>query len=481
VRIWTLDVESLDQDDVAETLRFSNREYIGPGPVQYYPRIIQPGLFNVRAFGVLSESSRSGFGETTLANADGGLNYLDDYAVDGRAANLKLIEDGVVQTILAGTVQSLRFEDLRVVIKLRDPQESLALPHPQSVYAGNNSLPNGEEGVATDIKGQNKPRVYGKVRNASPKFVNTSRLIYQVSDQTAVTVTNVRDRGVELTNGGAYADLATLRSTAPAAGNFRAFQGYFRLGSTPTGDITCDADNSVDNLGSVFEEIASEAGATVNASDVTTLDALGEVGIYLTETRTTADMLDQLAQSAGGYWTYDSTGEIRVRELIAPASPSFTLEPYKIIKNSMTRIATGAAQNGLPYWRVVVKADPIETVQTDTAATAVNAARFANQYRDAIYESASTKTRHPLADELVITSCLRSLTDAQTLADRLGALLSVRRDRLEVTARLTDPIEIGSVCTLTTPRLGYENGRDLIVVGFTLDAAKNRATLSLWG
>jgi hypothetical protein len=463
-RIWLLAIEALDAADDPVTLRFASADYTDAVP--WDVRLKHPALFSVSALGqTLARASRSGFGEAVLVNADGGLNHLVDYAMDGRACTLSLAQGGTVTEVLAGTVERVSFPGNEITVGLRDPGQALAEPHPHTVYAGSNALPDGLEGLATDIKGQAKPQVFGKVRNVTPKLVNTARLIYQVDTGSASTVTAVYDRGVSLTDGGAYPDLATLQSTAPGAGQFRAFEGYFRLGSTPAGQVTADVDGSPAGLGSVFEQIADQ------------------VGFYLDAARDSGALLDGLAQSFGGYWSVDAAGELRLQQLVEPGTPVRTLYDYEVTR--IERQSAGAGSNGLPVWRVVVKADRVETVQEEVAAAATNAARVAAQYREAVAESSAAKTRHPLAGELVIESDLRSLTDAQSQADRLRTLLSVRRDRLDVTAKLQDidltAVELGVTVRVEVPQLGYEAGRNFLVLGYTLDARTNTVELHLWG
>ncbi len=489
--MWLLDVAALDAADAAVTLRFASGEYIDGSGNYYDLRMTQPALYQSKAFGsAVPGASRSSVGYCELLNTDGGLDYLADFAVDGRSAVMKLRDaDGSITTVLTGTVESMDFDDTKLRLKLRDPQQALADAHPYNVFAGTNALPAGVEGVATDLKGKRKPRSYGKCRHVSPVIVNTSRLIYQVSDLTTATVAAVYDRGVALTPGSAYASIADMETNAPSVGTFRAYQGYFRVGTTPTGQVTADVDDSVYLLGAVLSKIATEVGKTVNAGDVTALNSIGEVGVFVNDTRTTQALFDLLVDSCGGFWYFDAAGEVRARQLLAPSSPVLVLHDYEGVE--ISRRALGAGKNGQPIWRVRMTADRIEQVlnQTDLASiiasNPVLVARLSQQTREAVKETASVQTRHPLAAELVLDTALRSLTDAQTQADRLGALFAVRRDLVQYKGRL-DPsiatsIVIGTVVTVISDRLGYAVGRDFVVIGYTLDARTSKATLDLWG
>lgn len=489
---WLLSVEALDPADQPVTLRFATGMYADDGNY-WMPRIQQAGLYRAGLFaGDLLRVDRSGYGETTLINADGGLDYLADYAMDGRQAVLSYAEAGTVETVLVGTVARVSYQRRMVSLRLRDPVEVLQQPHPHTRYAGDNVLPDGLEGTEDDIGGNIKPRLYGQVRNASPVLVNSARLIYQVSDQPC-TVTAVYDNGVPLVYDGEYSTLAELESMPPdpgewsdwepPEGHWRRIDGYIRLGATPVGQITCDADCSTQGAGAVMAEIAAEVGVTVDSGDIAALDAAGEVRLWLTGETTTAELLDQIAVSVGGYWRIDSTGTIRAGLLEAPATPALALLDHQIIE--ISREATGAGQNGLPVGTVTVSADPIETVQDDLAGVVSESrrARLAQATREAEAEDAATLARHPLAEAVRIESRLATRAQGQAVANRVLNLLSPRRDSLSVTARVLDAptLAIGDTVRIITPRLGYSTGRDLLLVGREIDTARNRLTLNLWG
>ncbi|WP_254783107.1 hypothetical protein [Halomonas caseinilytica] len=430
--------------------------------------------------GDLIDASRSGYGKTELINADGGLNWLADYATDGREARLLYADAGNVTEVLVGTVARVAFDGRRVSVRLRDPVELLQQTHPGNRYAGDNVLPDGLEGTGDDIAGTLKPRVYGQVRNASPTLVNSAKLIYQVSDQDC-TVSAVYDKGHSLTDGGAYASLSDLESTEPAAGEFRAYQGYMRLGSSPEGQITCDAEAPLTDAGDVLDQIATEAGVSVG--DVSALNARGAIRLWVTSETTTAALLDQIVTSVGGWWRIDSSNTVQAGLLAEPGTPVLSLRDHQIL--SISRSATGAGSNGLPVHRVTWHCDRIETTQTDLSGSVSDArrARLATQHRSAEASDSAVRTRHPLAAEITVESRLASRSAGQQAATDVLTLLSPRRDSLSVEARVLDTVSvaIGDTVRVVTPRLGYATGRDLLVVNRTINAEKNRLTLDLWG
>ncbi|MES3674596.1 hypothetical protein QC589_01430 [Halomonas elongata] len=489
--VWLLSIEALDPLGQPETLRFATGEYRDPAAHRWIPRIQQPGLYRAGFFaGDLINVSRSGYGDTVLINADGGINWLAGYATDGREAVLSNADGGTVTEVFTGTVSRVSFDGRLVRVRLRDPVELLQQPHPNNRYAGDNVLPDGLEGTGDDIAGTLKPRVYGEVRNAAPTLVNSAKLIYQVSDQ-ACTVTAVYDNGVALDYDGEYVDLDELEGTPPDPGQWqdweppngkwRRINGYIRLGDSPAGQITVDADAPLAGAGDVLEQIAIEAGAAVG--DVSALNTRGAIRLWVTNETTTAELLDQIVTSVGGWWRIDSSNTVQAGLLAEPGAAVLTLHDHQII--SISRDATGAGSNGLPVHRVTWRCDRIETTQTDLsgAVSESRKSRLAKQYRETEASDSAVLDRHPLASEISVDSRLASRSAGQQAATDVLTLLSPRRDSLSVEARVLDAasLAIGDTVRVVTPRLGYDNGRDLLVTVRTLNAERNRLTLNLWG
>lgn len=492
-KVWLLEIDALDDLDNPVVLRFSSGDYTSPPPDnQYYEnRLKQPALFTNSAFGnaIIQSSGTAGFGEATLVNNDGALEYLVDYAIDGREMRVKLREaDGTINTVIVGTVQSISFEENQVSIRLRSPSEEFDLEHPHEKYLGNNVLPDGVEGTEDDIKGTRKPEVYGSVMNASPVLVNTAKLVYEFHRyDTEADLIAVYDRGILLTHEDVYVSLAALLAATIPASHYGIFAGYLRLGSQPDGEITADVVSEDELLGDVFEHVVTEVGKTVNAADIAPLNAVGRVGIYLRDDfKTTAEILDILAASCGGYWWVDKAGDVRMKQLVAPSSPTVFLKDYHTVRIDRKSIASGS--NNLPVWEVSLKADKVETVQRDLAAAvpADRKARLAEQFREGVYSDSAVKTRHPLSEEIEYETALRDLADADFQAQRIQELLGVRRDSVLLEVRLDDDpdvidaIEIGTVVNLENYKF-YPSGKDFIVLGYTVDAKRYRVTLELWG
>ncbi|WP_217995126.1 hypothetical protein, partial [Methylogaea oryzae] len=314
---------AIDGAGTTTVLRYGTEGHItAPGetpPNAFYdPRLRQPGSLARNLFSdrTTSGASRIGYGEITLINNDGALDALAGYGFDGQPLVVLTGPRGAPYpsgwtVAFTGTMESAEFTATEVIIRLRDRLAELDKPVLQTLYAGNNSLPNGLEGTADNIKGQPKPRAYGSVFNVSPPLVNTSRLIYETGSCKSVDA--VYDRGAALTKGADYSSQSDMESNAPAAGNFRVWPagGYFRLGSSPAGQITADVTQGAAagnrTAAQLLKQIALDAGIAAGdivAADVAALDALNSaaVGVWVSDTSTAVQIMDAVAASVGAWY-----------------------------------------------------------------------------------------------------------------------------------------------------------------------------------
>jgi hypothetical protein len=202
--------------EAAVTLRYSSPVGFITGPAEtpantlYEPRLLTPMPVKRDLFdsGATSGRSRIDYGDVELLNGDGALDALLTYGY-GRAVTIRKGTVGAAYpagftTIFDGTAIGVEGSGDRLRVKLRSGQLSLEQPFQTTKYAGNNSLPAGLEGVAEDLKGKPKPVCLGTVLNVAPPQVNTSKLIYQVSDGAVQSVDAVYDAGRALATGGIW-------------------------------------------------------------------------------------------------------------------------------------------------------------------------------------------------------------------------------------------------------------------------------------
>jgi hypothetical protein len=489
-----------------ETLRFcTGTGFYDESGNFFEPRIEQPALMRREIFadGQIGGAASTSYGELTLVNLDGGLDYLTGYAVDGRTLTIKVGDESAAYatftTILKAVVQQAALEWERVSIRLRDRQAEFNKPVQTLAYAGNNALPNGLEGAA-DLKDAPKPLFYGRVSNITPTLVNSSRLIYQLTTGTLAEVVNVFDNGAYLGRGADYASQADMETNAPAAGYFRVWKagGMVRLGSTPAGLITATAWEASTVEPSTGAQVAYRlatgpggvsAGDTV-ASDYTTLDGqnAGSVGLWITDGMTIAEALDRVSASLGAWWGFDQLGRFRIARLDAPVgSPVATLTSDEIISLS----AEAATINGdaVPSWKITLNHDINYTVQTGGSVAGVIAADrrawLEKPSRQAIASDAAVKTAHPLAQEIVYDTLLAGAGYAGPEATRRLNLLKTARTIfnavVRVDATLLAALDLGAVVSLDLARFGLSGGKLFRVIGNETDYQRNQLNLRLWG
>jgi hypothetical protein len=318
------------------TFRFGSVGYNDPSaPGFYEPRLVQPLTFRRDMFGANTTggASRISYGEVRLANDDGGIDNLRNYGFAGQNVSL-LIGDATgpysgFTSLIIGRIQQVLFDLKGVTIQLRDRLLDLAVPIQANKYLGNNVLPNGLEGGA-DLQDRPKPLLFGVALNIQPPCVNTSRLEYQVNDGAINLVLAVYDAGAVLTAGADYVSQVDMETNAPAAGNYRTWKagGYFRLGTTPSGAITCDVREGANAADRTAAQIAKRivtytggiASGDVNASDVTALDTAnsGILGIWINDEAQFGAALDAILGSVGAWYGFDRLGKFRMQRLEAP-------------------------------------------------------------------------------------------------------------------------------------------------------------------
>lgn len=206
---WDVVDESVTTLRYAQRLGYTTKPTDTPADTAFDARVKEPCDMRRWMFGQKTTSGRSvvGVGQVVLLNGDGALDDLADpsvYSIDGRPITVRRgpasggAYPGDFAVVFAGSMQYAEATPDEIRISIRDNQSQLVGPLQTEKYAGDNALPAGLEGTADDLKGKPKPVLYGKVLNIRPPCVNTSKLIYQVSDDEAESIDTVYDRGVPL-------------------------------------------------------------------------------------------------------------------------------------------------------------------------------------------------------------------------------------------------------------------------------------------
>lgn len=252
---WIATINCLDETNSPSTLYFSDDGYKSTDGVYYQNRLVQPAKvsFSINDGGLLNVIQQSSIGEIELTNVDGQLDYLADYALDGRDCVIQYVDKGKITTWIKGIVTRINQRNTSIYLTVKTMSEALDLPIQLARYQGTGEA----EGLTTTIMGQVKPRVYGEVINATPVLCDSTNYVYQISDSPTTEILNVYDKAGRLGEGATKASLFDLQNSTPEGGKYDRFQGYFKLYLySGVQQVTCSArDTSKLNAGDVFKAI----------------------------------------------------------------------------------------------------------------------------------------------------------------------------------------------------------------------------------
>jgi hypothetical protein len=335
-------------------------------------------------------------------------------------------------------------------------------------YAGTGGLEGGSE-----IAGQVKPLPIGFMRQVEPVPVDAANRIYQVCDGGIQSIGSVDHKGVALVFDADYADIITA---TPAAGEYATSlaTGYIRLGSDPSGVITCSSvegykdgpDGYVDDVAGITKLLTTHFGrldinADLDGTGFTQLatDFPATMGYYFDRPFTVRQALAEFHRSAQSYaWLRPekalTVGRITDPDLVATPDwkadagrDDLHLEPWELLPFE------------IPVGRVFVGyrryARRLSETDIDSSVTSIATRKdLGQEYRWAKSENTALLGQMESAQELRIVTNLDLEADAQALADEIRDLRSTFRQlgtfsfRKGLIAR-----GIGHVVELTDDRL----------------------------
>jgi hypothetical protein len=390
-------------------------------------------------------------------------------------------------------------------------------------FAGTNA-PDGLEGTASDIKDKFKPMLIGKVWNATPVCVNTLKLIYALNIRTTVgfdlvpdidavtsfdaitggsaansgvsiAVASVYDSGASLTKGADYTTEEEMYTQTPASGTYRVYPsgGYFRLGLAPTGALTADCSDAsatphtVANLiKSLLTQEAEVPSANINQASLDALNTANSnaVGYYATEETKFPAVFDALCASVGAWYGFDRLGMFNIKQITFPLSnPVFTITE----SSSYEMLSTSDTSNGVPASSLIMQWRKNYTVIKGTEVIGVSEARKSQlelEYRETEIKDTTVQEKHLLATSIKVTSAFYD--DPTTEATRQFAIYKEGHNRYRVRVNLNvenseQILTLGNVGFVKLPRFNLHNGKNLMVLGYTLDCNNNWIDAILWG
>lgn len=508
---YLLEISAIDGSNAPVTLRYSTGGYNTsptdtPANAHYDDRISDPGKFSQSLFSdgrTLGEASVD-YGDIRLSNADGGLDHLLGYAFDGRPFRILRLANAsspyaTASVVLAGTVEGIDSSQAWTYLALRIYDRRLDLDRPvQTVRYAGTTVSGGPtaEGNA-DLKDTPKPLLFGRCFNIPAVPVNPFDLIYQVHDG-LISAIQVYDGGVPLTWAGNFPDLPTLQGAALRPGKFATCTalGLFRLGGDPefvvTADATAPATYPEICPGAVARQIMARMGIVSGDIVKPAFDALDaaapyDCGIWINDDQTGLSAINAVLSSVGSAVIPNRLNQFTVYRMAEPGTATAEITEYEIeeASGSLGFSRNPDTEKGLPCWRLVMAYRRIyQTMDDSGVAGCVDTdyrGYLAKEVRETKVEDLAIRTRHPLAPELRIETLLNVSTHAQAEAARRFALYGVDRDVLAFDVDVDVAPAIGSTITVTLPRLGYDDGRDMIVVGRTLNFADEKITIVAWG
>ena len=502
---------------VTRTLRFASEGYNTepadtPASVHFEPRLKNPANYSRSLFGgdgTTQGNQSVGYGEIVLIGNDGGLDYLRDYGLDGRALTIYTLESkssawSTRKTYLRGTVEQVSFSWRFVTLRLRDRLAELSQKQIQeSLYAGTTTSGGATVEGNADYEGKPKPRLYGKVRNVTPAVANAYDLIYQVNDGAVASIDSVYANGVALTYGGTnHATVGALQGASISAGQYHTATtlGLFRLGGSPGGLVTADATQGAAAANRTAAQIvkailtgpAGLSGADYDDATFTALDTANAavVGVYVDGPIDVLSVCSEVLNSIGAWLMPTRAGVFEVGRFEAPATSVATFDAALILDRGgqrLERLPTGDQGRGVPSWRVVLRHTrnytPLSAGQLAGAVTAANAGFFNNEWRDEIATDSTIRVKHLLSAPLEFDTLLTSAADAATEATRRLNLYKAERDRflVPVKSEYVVDLNLGDTITLEVNRYGMNSGRDFVIIGITENAESGVTELDVWG
>lgn len=494
---------------------FNGKPTDTPANVFFSPYLDNPGDFSQYIFqnGTTFGMSQVGYGNTSLNNSDGNLDYLLDYGFDGRSIVKRRGQSSSaypsgMTTIFTGTMTGIVDSGDYLYLISRDRQGLVSsLPIQTTKYLGTNNLANpaltNVEGVTTDIMGKPKPIWLGFNQGVSPVLVNTAKQTYQLSTLPMVsTGLIVRDKGIALTLYTTETTLANLQAVTIPSGQYSVYYSnngegtFIRTGTNlNNGVITVDGNSGVAANETaayiadyILENYGGISGGFTSAS-VTALDGKNSsvVGIWTgVEESTVGQWIDIVLQSVAGYWMITNSGDFTLGRLEAPAGTAdHTINDYLLIggKDKIQRLSSNDEGGGLPAKRCLLNWGKNYTVLngTDIAGAALATVGFYEQeYRVAASTiNTTTLTKHPLAQEINFTSQLTTQANSQTEVDRLGVLYKNEYFNVEISVQsvYSKNMQLGQTIALEDVRTFY--ARNYLLTGISNDYKTDFSKLQL--
>ncbi|KAA0592942.1 hypothetical protein J2848_005702 [Azospirillum lipoferum] len=458
------------------------------------PLQVRRSLFDGSAVGGFSETS---FGSATLANDDGGLDWLADLDWDGRLVEIlytpkerPALSDFAV--LFSGAAEQLVPGDL-IEIQLRDLVVLLDVPASRGQFGGTGGI----DGTA-ELKGRYKPWLIGRRRQIEPVLIDAANNVYMVDPAGFSSLLATRDKGVAYPAAvGDYASYdalvaASLTGTDVATSKAA---GLIRLGQAPAGRFTIDAEGVKVSGGWIYRfadlvrhlvtSMTTVTGASLLDASFTTFNTLqpAVLGYWCdgSSVPKVRDVIDQIADSVGAYWGFGEDRLLSLGRYDGPAATAdFAFGERDIIDLTPRSVDRRMKSLKLGYrpFGVTFTASDLDQVNV----TAADVEAFQTEYRwTAVAADAAAAAASLLATEDEGKTLFDVEADAIAERNRRLALHAAKRKAFDVTVPLTTGLTVGHTVALTDPRYGLAAGWNGLVLELERDADEETMKLTVLG
>jgi len=315
----------MDGSRLETVFGFSTSGLIIPLTTLLYDQYLQPVI--VQPILATESTDSPTVGNIILEN-DGRLNYLLNYSFGDRPVEVYQVRDQDYDDrslLFSGLIDQL-IVGRQVEVVVRDILSLLDTEAVNGKFTGENILPYGIEGEQ-DLEGQTKPRLFGKAFNMSPVFVNTAKLIYGLNwDKDGDTaplyaITEVRDGGAIMPIEGDVATAEILQDATVSGGYVQTClaEGLMRLGSTPDGNVTADAQSVEDSsIPEVLEAVIVESGINEVLLRYLNVDEVSPpcpVGVYAEANTSYRDIVNSILLPLDLFLWADSVNNLKIGRL----------------------------------------------------------------------------------------------------------------------------------------------------------------------
>lgn len=416
------------------------------------------------------------------------------------------------ETIFSGIASNAEVSQDIFRIGWQDSSKLLDTPYSGGTFAGTNDGSTGYEGLPTDIKGQRKPRGAGRVPDIEPILLNAPLRMYGWNYNRAggsapsVAVNSVRVRGFMWTNVGDYANAAALAALSLTTGQYATClaESKLRMGGSTSidGSVRIDVTITSDKAPAILNAILLDAGVpsgSISSADITALSASRnfDIGFY-TQDQTTREVMHEILLSILAWCNVDHTATYRfglipttvdagvvnnIRKLgldVVGDENTFTLVSIEPEVDSGTKNVPAKSVRVGYYYRP----NPPDKDSLASGLSDADKSSLSQEYRyTTTVENTTTAVLYDNADEVEWRTLLINEADANTIRDRLLALIGKRQHRFVVNVFAEQScfcgLRLGSRINLYDKRFDLEDGKQMFITSVSLDARTGFLSLGL--